>query len=390
MYTTPPVARYEGTRCLGPIVIEAEICDPDPVGLAIAEDLEALFRRFVILPRDEDFVALALWTLFAHAHDAFIISPILAITSPTKRSAKTRVLEILSHVVPRPLLASHTTAAALFRAINEYCPTVLIDEADTFVRRSEDLRSLLNSGHTRSLARVLRAGATYSTWAPKVIASIGLLPDTVQDRAITIRIQRKAPGERVERLCQDELVHMDLRDRAAQWAAEHLDALSLANPAVPESLGDRQADCWRPLLAIADMLGADCPGRAREAAVMLSKLSDGDDEDLSVHLLVDLARLFGTSERMASAAIVKALVAMPERSWSTFAWGKPLTELNMSRLLRPFGVRPQQWGEGPKAHRRNVRGYYLADLRPVFARYVPQTADVPGTPGTPGTPGPGQ
>jgi hypothetical protein len=123
---------------------------------------------------------------------------------------------------------------------------------------------------------------------------------------------------------------------------------------------------------------------------MLSKLSDGDDEDLSVHLLVDLARLFGTSERMASAAIVKALVAMPERSWSTFAWGKPLTELNMSRLLRPFGVRPQQWGEGPKAHRRNVRGYYLADLRPVFARYVPQTADVPGTPGTPGTPGPGQ
>jgi len=150
MYKTPPVARNEGTRCLGPIVIDAEICDPDPVGLAIAGEIEAFFRRFVILPRDEDFVALVLWTLFVHAHDAFIISAILAIISPTKRSAKTRLLEILSHVVPRPLLASHTTAAGLFRAIDKYCPTLLIDEGDTFIKRSEDLRSLLNSGHTRS------------------------------------------------------------------------------------------------------------------------------------------------------------------------------------------------------------------------------------------------
>ena len=187
----------------------------------------------------------------------------------------------------------------------------------------------------------------------------------------------------MERLRQDELADLDLNARAAQWAAERLDALSSANPAVPEALNDRQADCWRPLLAIADMLGADWPRRAREGAVMLSKLSEEDDDDPSVQLLADLAGLFGTSERMASAAIVKALVAMPERPWSTFARGRALTELHLSRLLRPFGVRPQQWGEGPKAHRRNVRGYYLADLRPVFARYVPQTADVPGTPGTP-------
>ncbi|MGO9665734.1 MAG: DUF3631 domain-containing protein [Polyangia bacterium] len=372
---------------MGPIVIDAEICDPDPVGLAIAGEIEAFFRRFVILPRDEDFVALVLWTLFVHAHDAFIISAILAIISPTKRSAKTRLLEILSHVVPRPLLASHTTAAGLFRAIDKYCPTLLIDEGDTFIKRSEDLRSLLNSGHTRSSAWVLRADREYSTWAPKAIASIGLLPDTVQDRAITIRIQRKRPGERVERLCQDELADMDLCERAAGWAAEHLDALGSANPAVPEALNDRQADSWRPLFAIADVLGADWPGRAREAAVMLSKLSDEDDGDLSIQLLADLPGVFGTSDRMASAAIVKALVAMPERSWSTFARGKPLTELHLSKFLHPFGVRPQQWGEGPKAHRRNVRGYYLADLRSVFARYVPQKADVPGTPGTPGTPG---
>jgi putative DNA primase/helicase len=370
-------------RLLPPITIEAEVCSPDSVGLAIAAELDAFFRRYVVLPLQEYFAILVLWVLFAHAHDAFVISPILSISSPTKRSAKTRLLEALSAVVPRPLLVSHATAAALFRAIDAYCPTLLVDEADTFIRRSEDLRSVLNSGHTRSSARIVRAAGTYSTWAPKVIALIGSLPDTVQDRAISIRIQRKGPGEKVERLRQDELVDMDLRARAAGWAAEHLDALSSANPAVPESLGDRQADCWRPLLALADILGEDWPRRARDAAVTLSRLADEDDEELPVQLLVELARLIGQSERMASAAIVKALVAMPERTWSTCVRGRPLTELHLSLLLRPFGVRPRQWGEGPKAHRRNVRGYYLTDLQPVFLRYVPRTPDVPGTPGTP-------
>jgi Protein of unknown function (DUF3631) len=183
-------------------------------------------------------------------------------------------------------------------------------------------------------------------------------------------------------LRQDELDNMDLRTRAAEWATEHLDGLSAANPSVPEVLNDRRADCWRPLFAIADILGEDWPRRVREAAVTLSGLSDDDDDDIAVHLLADLAMVFGKAERMASAAVVKALIAMPERPWSTFDRGKPLTTLHLSNVLRRFGVKPQQWGEGPKAHHRSVRGYYRADLQPVFDRYVPQP-EVPVAPGIP-------
>ena len=73
---------------------------------------------------------------------------------------------------------------------------------------------------------------------------------------------------------------------------------------------------------------------------------------------------------------------MPDREWSTCFRSKPLTELRLAQLLRGFGVRPQQWGEGPKAFRRNARGYYRADFQPIFDRYVRQTPDVPAVAGT--------
>jgi putative DNA primase/helicase len=38
----------------------------------------------------------------------------------------------------------------MFRAIAAWTPTLLIDEADSFARDNEELRGVLNSGHTRT------------------------------------------------------------------------------------------------------------------------------------------------------------------------------------------------------------------------------------------------
>ena len=43
--------------------------------------------------------AMALWILHAHAHDASVISPILAITSPTPECGKTTTLTALAMLV---------------------------------------------------------------------------------------------------------------------------------------------------------------------------------------------------------------------------------------------------------------------------------------------------
>ena len=122
----------------------------DPVnGVSLLNELRCTFERFVVLP-DHAAAAFALWVILTWAHDLFDISPYLAVTSPEKRCAKTLALELLGMLVRRPVPASNISPAALFRSVETYKPTLLIDEADTFARNDDSLRGILNSGHPRS------------------------------------------------------------------------------------------------------------------------------------------------------------------------------------------------------------------------------------------------
>jgi hypothetical protein len=132
---------------------------PHPVdGAALLSDMtDAVLKYVVMEPGSAETVAL--WVMHAHAHDAFQISPRLAITSPEMRCGKTTALDVIQSSVPRPLSTSNTTAAAIFRTIEAARPTLLIDEADTFLTNSEDIRGILNSGHRIRVARAEVGGA---------------------------------------------------------------------------------------------------------------------------------------------------------------------------------------------------------------------------------------
>ena len=72
-------------------------------------------------------------------------------------------------------------------------PTLLIDEADFFLRDNEELRGVLNSGHRRGGHVIRIVGEdfeprAFSTFSPCAIALIGRLPATLHDRAIHIRL----------------------------------------------------------------------------------------------------------------------------------------------------------------------------------------------------------
>lgn len=70
------------------------------------------------------------------------------ITAPEKRCGKSQLLFLLANIVKRPLETSNISTAALFRGIDLWKPTLLIDEVDTFVKNNEDLRGAINAGHT--------------------------------------------------------------------------------------------------------------------------------------------------------------------------------------------------------------------------------------------------
>ena len=91
-------------------------------------------------------VAVALWVFLTYVETHVDVLPILAITSPEKRCGKTTLLSIVRRLVRKALAASSVTAAALFRSIEKWTPTLIIDEADTFLKENAELRGILNAG----------------------------------------------------------------------------------------------------------------------------------------------------------------------------------------------------------------------------------------------------
>jgi putative DNA primase/helicase len=285
---------------------------------------------------------------------------------------------MLGGTVRRPLPLSNITPAALYRSIEAWQPTLLIDEADTFLQKREELRGILNAGHTKPTAYVIRSvGEDYeprlfSTWAPKAVAMIGKLPPTLADRAIMLPMRRKLPSEKVERLRQGHMEGFnDLQRRCIRWAQDHMERLKEADPTLPEGLHDRAADNWRPLCAIAEIAGPAWVKRAH-AAIQALSWSDASDDAASAQLLKDIREVFhnGQNNKIFSADLLQELHHLELRPWSDWYHGKAITPRQVARLLEPYGIRPNTIRIGQEVK----KGYEQAQFQDAFARYLPSLA----------------
>ena len=354
-------------------------------GTELLDALVATFKRYLVLPEHAAEV-LALWVVLTYAHDAFEISPLLVVTSPQKQCGKTLLLTVLGELVSRPLPASNITAAALFRAVERWTPTLLVDEADTFLRESDELRGIINSGHRRASAYVVRTVGDehepqhFRTWAPKALAAIGSLHPTLEDRAIPVGLQRKGPGEHVERLRLREAGPelWRLARKAARWANDHSPALAAHVPAEIDGLHNRAQDKAEPLMAIAELAGSDWPAKARRA--LRAILEATEDASREVLLLSDLQAVWPPKkDRAPTKDLLELLHGLEDRPWSAYGrTGKPMQPVQLARLLKPFGVKPRtlQEGEG-RTTRTTAKGYYREEMAPLWDRYLPSAADTP-------------
>jgi putative DNA primase/helicase len=249
----------------------------------VLDALAAAVARHVSLPPAAA-TAVALWILHTHAIESARISPRLAILSPLKRCGKSTLLKLIAALVRSALPTANITSAALFRVVEAHAPTLLVDEADTFLRDREELRGVLNAGHDRETPVIRCVGddfeaRRFAVFAPVAIAAIGRLPDTIADRSIIVSMRRKTPGEAVERCRRRERAALgDLRRKCERWASDHAAALRDAAPRVPDELDDRAADNWEPLLAIADAAGPRWSERVRAAALLLSGTTSESDD----------------------------------------------------------------------------------------------------------------
>jgi putative DNA primase/helicase len=355
---------------------------PEPVdGDDLLDQLCRAFKQHLALPNGADLI-LALWAIHSHCFDTGMVSPRLVIKSPEKRCGKTTALTILGRLVPRPLPVANITAAAIFRTVEAARPTILIDEADTFLN-SDDLRGILNSGHYKPSAFVVRTAGDdheprqFSTWACVAIALIGSLRDTLEDRSVIVEMWRRRPDEEVQRLRLDRLQHLDrLGSMAVRWAQDHTVALGQADPDMPEQLHDRAADNWRPLLAIADLAGGDWPERARQVAVATS--GDPDESSVRTQLLADIYDIFNEKgvEKIFSEDICNDLATREDRPWPEWKNGRAITQMQLARQLKLFKIKPKSI----RINAKTAKGYELGGFVDAFATYLPARNVTPSQP----------
>jgi Protein of unknown function (DUF3631) len=346
-------------------------------GAELIEAVAAFLRRYVVLSR-EQVTTLALWVFHTWAVEAADVTPYIHVSSAEKRSGKTRLLEVLALLVRSPIASANISDAALFRAIESRAPTLLFDEIDSVfgpkARDREDLRGLLNAGYRRGTPALRMGGAKmnelqeFATFCPKVLAGIGKVPDTISDRAITIALKRRTAAEPIERFRHREAeeVSEPLRQGLESLADYHRPALAEARPELP-TLGDRAADSWEPLLAIAELVSEEWTERARIAAVVLSGEQDVADETIGVRLLADLRAVFvANGDRLSTAALLQALKADEEAPWADWH-GSGLSARRLADLLRPYGITSRsvrlEDGSTPK-------GYKLEQFADAFDRYL--------------------
>jgi len=356
-----------------------ELPEPED-GAGLLDDLAAFIRRFVVVSTAQATV-IALWIVHTHTLDAAEATPYLAVTSAEKRSGKTRLLEVLTLLVARPLATSNISDAALFRSISNDRPTLLFDEIDAIfgakARDREDLRGMINAGHRRG-AEVRRVGGAnrdklevFPVFSPKALAGIGRLPDTVADRSFPIRLERRAQGEEVERFRRRDVEPeaVALRERVERFAAESIELLKAARPDLPADLDDRAQDGAEPLLAIVDLAGGERPHRARAAMVELLEGREVDDGSHRVRLLADVHQVFATSDvdRLATIDLLDGLRAIDDAPWAEWS-GKGLTPRGLSKLLGEYAIRPRSIrvddGSTPK-------GYKREQFEDAWRRYLP-------------------
>ena len=369
---------------------DSPFTDIEPWHKAIApaqllDELTSTIQRFIVLDKHQAQTA-ALWVAACWFVDVIDCAPIALINAPERACGKTQLLTVLARLAPRTAQASGISSSVLFRMIEAYQPTLFIDEVETVLKDNEDLRGLINAGHTRDSAFVWRSVAKgddfepkrFTVWGMKAIAGINAikLAETVTSRSIVFELRRKTASESVERLRRAEAgLFETLASKLARFADDFASAVQQARPMLPDALGDREQDNFEPLLQIATVAGEHWPNTALNAALRLSNATQTPISSAN-ELLADIQEIFETKQviKISTTELINALCDDAEKSWATYNRGKPLSPRQLSNKLKDYGITS-------KTIRTNsyetAKGFECEQFKDAFARYLADPLNLP-------------
>ena len=340
----------------------------------LLNNIEKYISEHAILPKGAS-TAITLWCLATYNINNFRIFPKLTIYSPEKRCGKSTVLDLIEAFCLKALITSNISMAAIYRLIEEEQPTLIIDEADTFIAGgSSEMVGIINSGHAKNRAFVIRCTGKnfnadkFSTWTPMVLASIKPLQSTIMDRSVAIPLRRKMQAETVGRLRHDLYdAAQDVRLAMLKWSIANKDAL-INNSIEPPNLGnDRAVDNWLPLFTLAKQVSNTWYKKCELAYQLLNNF---DDEPLpSTLLLEDIREIFNDhkDDKIPSAILLGKLISLEDHPWCEYKNGGSMSQNGLATMLKTYSIKPK----GIRYEGKTPRGYELKQFKDAFERYLP-------------------
>jgi len=203
---------------------------PVPIPLTDKEQLWKDIRKFIyehlFLPDEALYDVVTSWVFASWLPELWITVPYLFFFGPVA-SGKTRGLEILQRLAYRGILSSNISSAALFRACEQWKPTIILDETEIYSKSERyEVIGLLNSGYRKGqfAVRVKNSeeGAVlevFDVFGFKAMAGTQGLAQALESRSILIRMIK---NRRAVKLFIDEETAKKLRGQLLMWRMQTL------------------------------------------------------------------------------------------------------------------------------------------------------------------------
>ena len=368
---------------------------PPPPLDSVLDSVLHTISQYVYAPAPALYAA-TLWVAMTWVATDCVVLPLAVIQSPIPASGKSTLLDIMSRLSFNAVNSSSLTPAVIY-SIDEPI-SLFIDEADTFFDNEKTLTGIINCGHTRANAHVLRVGKSEdgiskvnesNVFYPKALAQLGnsLAPSTLS-RAIIIQMAVKPDEVRLKPLLYAPRKFKAVQDNlAASLDLLRQDFFSCQYKATQiltrAGLSNRDADNYTPLYAIASAASPEWADRCIEAAKSLIEparnLSDGQELLITINQIMPAltqsidpnTRVVTTNRVISSADLLSNLIGQIDFGWHDHNNGRELSTKMMANLLQPFGLKPAKHRTSSTA---TVRGYLLTDIEKAIKQYVPPSA----------------
>jgi 5S rRNA maturation endonuclease (ribonuclease M5) len=193
----------------------------------LVTEIDDFIKSYLEMPLDSDYLVLALWVFHTYLIEKFNTTPILYFYG-VKETGKSRAGEVLSELAFRTQRLTSLTEATLFRSVELFKPTLIIDEIRLWGRGgNQGLADLMKTTYKRGL-KVSRVNMNkngedqiehFDTFTPLVICTTESIPDIIESRCIPFTMQKNS-NPQIEEMIDEEWAN-DLRERLTIFRANH-------------------------------------------------------------------------------------------------------------------------------------------------------------------------